>query len=223
MSEFPGYVAWSGGRDSTAVVLLAHEVDRDVPVVWFDSGLEFPENRKYISEIADKHSLNLTILRTSPDALSVLRSSGVWDYSAEIDVAMTDLHDVLITRPAATAHSLFGQGELTGLRAEESVGRRALLAKNDGRYGRNDGTQVCAPVWSWSTNDVRAAIAGSGVAENPVYQKLEALGAPMRSQRVGLIVDGNNPDHGRYTYLRQGWPELWSELVLALPRLNEWR
>lgn len=216
-----GYVAWSGGRDSTAVVTLVNLVAPGTPIVWFDSGLEYPENRVYISEIAEHLKLNLTILKSSPDALTILRDSGAWDHSAAY--SHEDMHTPLITAPSNRAHALFGRGELSGLRAEESAGRRALLAGNDGTYFRANGDVVCAPCWSWSANDVRSAIAAAGIPDNPVYEKLARLGAPERARRVGLVVDGNNPDHGRYTYLKNGWPTLWAELVSVLPRLNEWR
>ncbi|MBM4570219.1 phosphoadenosine phosphosulfate reductase family protein [Rhodococcus hoagii] len=38
-----GYVAFSGGKDSMVALDLARRADPDVPVVFFDSGLEFPE------------------------------------------------------------------------------------------------------------------------------------------------------------------------------------
>jgi phosphoadenosine phosphosulfate reductase len=217
-----GYVAWSGGRDSTAVVALAREIDSTVPIVWFDSGLEYPENREYILRVTKMLDLNLTVIKASPDALTVLRNSGAWDHSM-LYSQENNIHNILITQPSDEAHRMFGVGELSGLRAEESTGRRALLAPKNGTYNRSNGNIVCAPCWSWSSNDVRSAIAGAKIPENPVYEKLARLGAPARAQRVGLVVDGNNPDHGRYTYLKNGWPTLWAELTSVLPRLNEWR
>jgi len=47
-----GYVAFSGGKDSLAALHLALRVEPNVPVVFFDSGLEFPENYLYSSRCA---------------------------------------------------------------------------------------------------------------------------------------------------------------------------
>lgn len=218
-----GYVAFSGGRDSTVVVDLARRAYPGIPVVWFDSGLEFPDNRVYITALGDKWDLNLHLIKSEPDALTVLASSGSWDHNAPLNLNPADLHDVLITTPARKAHELFGVGEVTGMRAEESVGRRALLAPGQGHYSRKDGSQVFAPIWSWNSRDVRTYLAHQGIPENPVYAKLAAVGAPERAQRVGLVVDGNNPDFGRFTYLRLAYPELWATLCETLPRLREWR
>ncbi len=38
-----GYVAFSGGKDSLAVLHMALAVEPNVPVAFFDSGLEFPD------------------------------------------------------------------------------------------------------------------------------------------------------------------------------------
>ncbi len=223
LSENSGYVAWSGGRDSTCVVALARKIQPNIPVVWFDSGLEFPETRGYLERLAKRWDLNYHVIKTDPDALTMLRTTGTWDHAAPYAALGDDMHNVLITEPARQAHEAYGWGEVTGLRAGESIGRRILLASGRGRYARKDGSVVCAPIWRWGYQDVRGFLAGEGVEENPVYARLESLGAPLHAQRVGLVVDGNAAEYGRYTWLRAGWPDMWVELCEALPRLKEWR
>lgn len=222
--ENEGFLAWSGGNDSTALLFIAQEVIPNVPVVWYDSGLEYPETREYISLLVESLNLNFTPIVTVPDALTILKNTGSWSHADSYNSeTVENMHKTLITVPAAEAHKLYGNGELTGLRAEESTGRRVLLSRDDGHYIRKDGSHVYAPLWSWSDTHVKAVIEYYGYHSNPVYEKLAFLGAPEKAQRVGLVVDGNNPNHGRYTYLRNGWPDLWSQLVKALPRLGEWR
>lgn len=219
-----GFVAWSGGQDSTAVVDLVRRVSPGFPICWYDSGLEFPENRKYIENLATDWNLNLHVYKASPTALEILQETGLWNHVDEIYPQDPQLmHDVLITSPSNLAHKSFGMGEISGLRADESVGRRMLLSRADGKYHRKNGEQVYAPIWDWSDNALQAYFAYRQIPTNPVYEKLELLGASKEAQRVGLVVDGNNPDYGRYTYLRLGWPVLWQELKNALPRLNEWK
>ncbi len=43
LDQHEGYVAFSGGKDSLVTLHLALQADPDVPVAFFDSGLEFPE------------------------------------------------------------------------------------------------------------------------------------------------------------------------------------
>ena len=218
-----GYVAWSGGKDSTCVAHLANSIIPNIPIVWFNSGLEFPDTQPYVERIAKKYNFNIRIYNVSPNALEVLRDTGTWDHDSVINPEVANLHRILITMPSDQAHSIFGVGELSGLRAEESAGRRVLLSKNKGVYNRLDGSKVYAPIWSWSSEQVDGYLAANSVEINPVYKKLEDVGAPRRAQRVGLTVDGNNPDFGRYTYLRLAYPDLWNELCMVLPRLKEWR
>lgn len=221
--QYEGYVAWSGGQDSTVLAHIASQLIPNIPVVWFDSGLEYPDNRTYIYAIAKSLDLNLNVIVAEPDALTVLRRTGSWDHEALLNNDDISLHDILIRNPSQIAHETFGHGELSGLRAEESVGRRALLAKEDGHYARKDGSNVYAPLWSWSHRDIVNYLSRNNIPQNPVYDRLKSVGAPPRAQRVGIVVDGNNAENGRYTYLRLAYPELWSTLCQALPRLKEWR
>lgn len=219
----PGYVAWSGGRDSTAALLLAITVEPHIPVVWFHSGLEYPETEIYIAELAERLNLNLHIIHAEPDALTLLKETGAWDHKTPLASSETNIHEALVTNPSRKAHALFGQGEVSGLRADESRGRRLLLSKGRGTYARGDGSQVACPVWRWSAEEISGFLHRKAIPENPVYEKLAALGAPPLAQRVGLIVDGNGVTMGRLTWLRAGWPELFASLSRDLPRLREWR
>ena len=60
-----------------------------------------------------------------------------------------------------------------------------------------------------------------GLPVNPVYEKLRRLGAPESALRVTAMIDANGLEHGRVTWLRRGWPELFNELALVLPRMRE--
>lgn len=238
-----GYVAFSGGKDSTAVLHLALQVDPGVPVVWFDSGLEFPETRTYIADLADAWDLNLTVLSPTPNLLDILRATGAWshDTAADSSPRPPDLHQALITAPAAAAHERFGAGELWGVRSSESRGRRSLhaaaLARADactccpdraarraahgGAISRANGTTAYSPIWDWPTRAVWEYLAAHQVPTNPLYTKLEALGVPTGQSRVSHVLDGAHLERGRVTWLKRGWPTLYSELVTALPLLAD--
>ena len=77
-----GYVAFSGGKDSTVVVHQALAVDRDVPVVFFDSGWEYPETYRHIHHLANAWSLNLHVVPAAADTVAVLAATGAWDHHA---------------------------------------------------------------------------------------------------------------------------------------------
>lgn len=237
-----GYLAFSGGKDSTAVLHLARQVDPGVPVVWFDSGLEFPENRAYIADLADAWDLNLTVFTPTPTLLDILKATGAWTHQPSGgDQAPPDLHDALIAAPAAAAHDRFGPGELWGIRSSESRGRRTLhaaalartsgcdcctspaqrRATHGGVIARVDSTVAYSPIWDWTTNHVHEYLAAAAVPPNPLYAKLQALGAPPHHQRVSHVLDGAHLEHGRAAWLKRGWPTLHSDLVTLLPLLAD--
>ena len=76
-------------------------------------------------------------------------------------------------------------------------------------------------MWDWKTAEIWGHIFRHHLPANPVYTKLEQLGAPERFLRVSAMLDGNLLAEGRVTWLRRGWPALFEELAAVLPRLRE--
>jgi len=247
LNDHDGYLAFSGGKDSLVALHLALRVEPNLPVVFFDSGLEYPETYEYLHQLQNLWNLQLHTVHPRRTALQILASSGMWDHTAPT-AATPDLHTVLITEPAHGAHAEHGPGELWGVRAQESRGRAALYAtmlraevaryctnccsgnKNRGttqrrRHGgvvrRVDGTVVFGPIWDWKTTDVWAYIARHNLPVNPVYDKLRQIGAPEYASRVSHMLDGNHLEQGRATLLRRGWPAIFDDLAAVLPRLRE--
>jgi len=219
-----GYLAWSGGKDSTVALHLALQVTPNIPVVWFHSGLEFPETEEYVHQLRKVWGFQLRVIRAQPDALTVLGSCDTWSHGTPVLGSVWSLHEVLVAAPARRAHLVFGMGEVSGMRASESVSRRRVFARAvEGMYERGDGTRVCAPLWDWSSEDVYSYMHRHCIPVNPVYERLRELGAPPEWLRSGLVFDGNGLSLGRATWVRLGWPDLWQQIVKALPRAAEWR
>ncbi len=238
-----GYVAFSGGKDSLVTLHLALQVDPEVPVAFFDSGLEFPETYTHLEQLANDWRLNLDVIPARHTTLEVLVASGAWTHHGARNPDAPDLHQVLIVEPARTAHDRHGAGELWGVRAEESRGRAAAYAnalrahpcdcatrcaghtqhraQHGGRIARIDGTVAYGPVWDWKTPEIWGHIARHQLPVNPVYDKLRRLGAPEHFLRVSHMVDGGRLEEGRITWLRRGWPALFEDLATVLPRLRE--
>lgn len=237
-----GFVAWSGGKDSTVVVDMAIQVDPHVPVVVYDSGLLFPETVAYIRHLATEWRLDLHWIRAEPDLLTIFAASGGWDMNAPDRELKGQIGDVLIREPAAKAHARFGRGSLWGVRAEEEKGRvhlyRTALAEatrqhpqltreqTRARYGgmitRQDGTVTYGPIWDWSRTDVFQYLHSRRIPPNPLYAALAAAGAPEHRIRVDSILDAGHLSHGEMAWLQKGWPSLFDSLAAVLPRLREW-
>jgi phosphoadenosine phosphosulfate reductase len=249
LEENDGYVAFSGGKDSLIVLDIARAAEPNVPVAFFDSGFEFPETYRYLSELIGNWGLARQFhwISARQTTLEVLHATAAWDHHRSAPARRADLRDILITEPASRAHQAHGPGELWGVRAQESRGRAALYAQalraetaarcnpaccpggvraRRGSHGgvirRTDGTVAYGPVWNWTADDVWAYIARRRLPVNPVYAKLRRLGAPEHFLRVSHMLDGGRLEHGRVTWLRRGWPSLFDELACVLPRIREY-
>lgn len=237
-----GFVSWSGGKDSTVVVDLARQVDPNVPVVFFDSGLQFPETVRYLEDMAHAWRLNFTVVPAEPDLLTVMVALGGFDHYAPDRSLGVELSELMITGPAATAHRRHGPGSLWGVRSQESHGRAmlyrhhlathtrahqhnsrdAVRAEHGGTVHRVDGTVSYGPIWDWQPRQVFEYLAGRGIEPNPLYRKLAKLGVPAGHIRVDSMIDASKLSNGHLAFLRKGWPTLFSQLEIALPRLTEW-
>lgn len=236
-----GYLAFSAGKDSLVVLDLARRVEPFVPVVFFDSGLEFPETYRYLDDLQQRWRLNLQVLPAQTPLIEILVTDGSWDHKAA-EYPSPDIFDALIGQPSRSAHQAHGPGELWGVRAAESPGRRAAYATalsstpccsccttdlnrrslHGGVIRRKDGTVAFGPIWDWTDDQVWAHIARHDLPLNPVYAKLRRLGADPRSLRISHLVDADHLEHGRICWLKRGWPDLYERLHQALPRIDEY-
>lgn len=207
-----GHVAWSGGKDSTAVAELAHSVRPGVAIVTYVAGTEYPEVLPYCAEVADRRGWRWETIQTG-DVTDMLdrgvepSSGGQW-------------WDAMIAGPARVAHDRYGPGLLWGLRAEESDTRAVMLRSTRGVHARSDGVTTCAPIWRWDTIDVWAVLASAGIPACPVYSVMERIGMPAEQRRVGRIV-GRRSMQSRMAWLARGWPSLHAEYVTRWPWLAD--
>jgi len=56
------YVAWSGGKDSTFLLFLVRQLAPDVPVIFNNTGIEFPQTLEFVSRMVGEWKLNFTEL-----------------------------------------------------------------------------------------------------------------------------------------------------------------
>jgi len=54
-------ICWSGGRDSTVALHMIRQAIIDIPVIYVNSGVDFPETVQFIDFLADKWNLNLFV------------------------------------------------------------------------------------------------------------------------------------------------------------------
>ena len=73
------YISFSGGKDSTVLLTLARELYPDIQAVYVDTGLEYPEIKKFVSTFK-----NITILRPEMNFKQILEKYGYPIISKEV-------------------------------------------------------------------------------------------------------------------------------------------
>ncbi len=67
-TEVPAIVSFSGGKDSLATLLLTLDAGLRLPVLFIDTGLEFPETVEHVRSVAARHGLELMVERAPENA-----------------------------------------------------------------------------------------------------------------------------------------------------------
>lgn len=57
--DLPAVVSYSGGKDSLATLLLTKDAGLDLPIMFIDTGIEFPETVDHVHDLVDRMGLKL--------------------------------------------------------------------------------------------------------------------------------------------------------------------
>lgn len=225
------WVAVSGGKDSTVLLHLVSQVAPHLPMVFFDSGLEYPQTRPYLESLAVAWGFDFHVIKAKPDALSLLEASGHWEHGA-VKVPNRIMDEVLIKQPQAEAIRRWGNHGIYGLRADESPGRSIALHKGQGVISKHgpDGSltyQFLAPLWRWritdTSDDINGYAAHHKINMHPVYSMLTKMGISPKHQRVGILVSGWGLDQGVWAKTHAVAPEYCRLVEQRLPILSQFR
>lgn len=216
-------IGWSGGKDSTVLVVLADEVCRQdgrypVPVVSLKDDLDFPGERQYITDLASRLSIDLEIIEPSFPLLEWIR-----EHADEI-AAGADIHGRAFAmsrlgfyRVLDDHHAHRGnQTAVLGLRTEESYPRAINRASHGWHYKRKDGLHIVQPICDWRGLDVYAYLFDRGVDLLPVYRCLRLHAEPWRV-RKSWWLPGAAARNGQGVWLRTYYPSLFQRLCEVLP------
>lgn len=214
------FCALSGGKDSTALAGLLHEAGVPFHAVHVHTELNTPGTRETVEALVAR-------LGCSLDVYEPVES--VWDLLAE---PVVNGHDPLFNRASSgsllVAYTYDGpwDGSWTGMRADESRGR-CLNARVRGALYRlkADGKWIAQPMLWWSVKDVYAYIVSRGLPLHPHYQRAyERLGVSPERSRVDCLVTAETVAAlGAHAEARALYPELWSRIEEARPRLQHTR
>jgi len=214
----PAVVSFSGGKDSLATLLLGLRTGVKLPILYLDTGLEFPETLQHVHDVARRHDLRL-ILEEAPreafeEGFRVFGPPGR-------DYRWCCKTNKLGPTVRAIAKN-FPEGVLSfiGQRRYESESRAAKP-----RVWQNPWTpgQIGAsPIQNWTALHVWLLIIGDGEPYNPWYDRgLDRIGCIMCPAsdlaELKVVEDGcanyrewSEKLHGHAS--SRGLPTSWVEL-----------
>lgn len=82
------YVSFSGGKDSTVLLDIVRQIYPDVPAVFVDTGLEYPELREFVKTIP-----NVTWLKPKMNFRKVIETYGYPIISKEVSKRVVEYHN----------------------------------------------------------------------------------------------------------------------------------
>ncbi len=209
------YIALSGGKDSLAVMALTLSVRDDVPMMWSDDELEYPETVAWMEMVQTVAGDQLIIGKGWTEHAGWFRpwrNDPPWrkPLPGTVHVGM-EADDWM----AGAGHWRKGAGSdltILGTRASESRHRRDwfLQVRSDRAamvYPVQSGTgRRCCPIWDWTDDDVWALITGWRLPYNTAYDRMAEAGVAPTRRRVGPM-----PLVPRQT-LEIVWPDLLTRL-----------
>ncbi len=158
-------VPWSGGKDSTAALIIALKAyGRDrVKAVYVDTGIDFLENAEYVEKVASKLGVDLIYKRANVDEGLLLEGMPMpdpeyrWCTGRKLDALREGF------REAAKGKTIVVTGDRDG--ESEKRGKRPVL-----RYDEKLGYPVVSPIKLWSGSHVQTYILWNGLPLNPLYE-----------------------------------------------------
>lgn len=192
------YAAFSGGKDSSVLLHLARGLAPGLPAIYGDDEWLLPETA--------------AILDATPGLLRIpMRVRHAEWFEAHAD-------DGTEAAAPTWAADLGYDGALVGLRADESVGRRRLLAARGPLFhNARRGLWQCCPLRDWSARDIWTYIQAYDVPYNAAYDVLDRLGVPLEQQRIGPFAVERVLGRGQLAILKAGWPDLFNQFAARYP------
>jgi len=211
------YVAWSAGKDSTALVhLVCVEAGIPARAMSIKDDLDFPGEEDYLRELAARFSIDLEIVRPSFSLQEWIKEH-VLDPAGDMHSRNTELSQAAFYALVDAYRRERGMpGVYLGLRAEESRNRKRNRLWNGPIYRKQDGETVCQPLCDWRGIDVYAYLFARGIPLLPLYRCVRLHERPDRV-RKSWWLPGADTARGGMIWLRTYYPSLFRKLCEILP------
>jgi len=169
-------IGWSGGRCSTVALWLTLDQDPDIPVVFNNTGIEYPETVEYVRRYAKEWHLNFYELKPEKTFWELVKIHGFPQLRGSSKISRPrkpacctwlkekPLHDFMKEKEI--------EGLITGIRAEESRPRCLSIAQHGQfQFVKRDGFWKFHPVSLWSLKELMEYVEKYEIPLNPLYSQ----------------------------------------------------
>ena len=209
-----GYLALSGGKDSTVVAHLLSQIDTSVPVFTQADDMDWPGKAEHARLVAKK--------------LGFTDHEVVWSEHSAADefgqaisenVETQQLHQTFrhAIRSYTTRRKM--RGVILGLRKEESRARLLNVASRGLLYQHQDGEWTALPIANWSSWEVLGYIVKHKLPLFHIYERIGALVGPENVRLCWPVYPKLIPK-GNCVVVKMCYPRLWSKLCQRFPELS---
>ena len=168
-------VAFSGGKDSEVVLYLCLQVNPNVPVVFNNTGVEYPETVRFVAKLADEWNLNLVVTHPEKSFWDCIERYGFpqqtkWGrWSKGNKVACCYWLKEKPMRQIIRQNSYLGY--FTGETAVESRMRMFAALRGTCLHLKREGICKIKPILWWTQEEVWEFIHKEGLPVNEAYAK----------------------------------------------------
>ena len=183
----------SFGAESAVLLHLLADIDRNVPVLFLETGKHFPETLAYRDELAQRLGLT-NVINLTPDAQALAKrdETGLrWSYDPD------GCCEIRKVQPLAKALAGF-DATFTGRKGFQNAARAGLprfeidLTDQAGRLKVN-------PLADWTSDQIASYFTATGLPAHPlVAQGYPSIGC---SPCTTMVTPGEDPRSGRW----KGW------------------
>ena len=182
-------LGWSGGRCSTIVLHMALQINPKIQVIFNNTGVEFPENVKYVHEVTKTWNLNFKELKPKENffrdiqpkyGFPQMRSKTFGKLTDKKRKLMKNCHDkrpmccfLLKEKPRYRFYRAYAiTGDINGLRACESRVRAIFIGQRGQIYSikKPRPMMVYCPIALWSSPQCEVYIQENNIPFNETYK-----------------------------------------------------
>lgn len=160
------YVSFSGGKDSTVLLHLVRQMYPDVPAVFCDTGLEYPEVREHVMR-----QENVTVIRSKMDFRSVIEKWGYPAVSKEVSQKIYEYRHYNLSEGTKSKYLYGIQGDGRTSRFGIKKWRKMLDAPFEISH-RCCGVMKKAPMNKYASETKRKVFVGMMAAESQLRQSM---------------------------------------------------